>query len=60
MRRAPGLWQTVPPSLLFERKQVVNLGCQPGQKKEAGCMVFGESALKLIGVTSKLKGRTTV
>ena len=42
--KSASLWQTrTSPSLLFEGKQVVNLGCQPGQKKEAGDMVWRAS-----------------
>ena len=39
MRSVPSLWQITSPSLLFEGKQVVNLGSQPGWKKDAGNMV---------------------
>ena len=47
MRRAPSLWQTTPPSLLFEGKQVVDVGCQLGKKKEAGSMAVWEPALQI-------------
>ena len=41
------------PSLLFEVKQVANLGCLPGQKKEVGNMACGEPALTSKRITSK-------
>ena len=48
------------PSLPLEGKQVVNLGCWTGQKKEAGGMVLGCSASKLGRSASNRDGCTAV